>query len=54
MDTPDEAEVIVYLPESANWAKSECNNASYYSKVSATLVNVWIVILTYVVLNFVV
>jgi hypothetical protein len=54
VDTPDEAEVIVYLPESANWAKSECNNASYYSKVSATLVNIWIVILTYVVLNFVV
>lgn len=36
VQTPEEAEVIVYLPESANWAKSECNNPDYYSKVSST------------------
>ena len=33
VETPEEADVIVYLPESANWAKSECKNPAYFSKV---------------------
>ena len=37
VDTPEDAEVIVYLPESANWAKSECNKPAYYSKVSQSV-----------------
>jgi hypothetical protein len=37
VESPEEAEVVVYLPESANWAKSECNNPAYYSKVGHTV-----------------
>lgn len=40
VNTPEEAEVIVYLPESANWAKSECNKPEYFSKVNVSFESV--------------
>lgn len=33
VQSPEEAEVIIYLPESSNWAKSECRKPEYFSKV---------------------
>jgi hypothetical protein len=33
VSTPEAAEVIVYLPESAAWKKSECNKPEFYSKL---------------------
>lgn len=33
VSTPEAAEVIVYLPESAAWGKSECNKPEYYNKL---------------------
>jgi hypothetical protein len=32
VSNPNDAEVIVYLPESANWAKSECSKPEYVNK----------------------
>jgi hypothetical protein len=33
VSSPEAAEVIVYLPESAAWHKSECNKPEFYSKL---------------------
>ena len=33
VSTPESADVIVYLPESAAWQKSECNKPEFYSKL---------------------
>jgi hypothetical protein len=33
VDSPQEAEVIVYLPESANWKKSECGKMEFRKKM---------------------
>lgn len=34
VEKPEDADVIIYLPESANWAKSECSkDPAYFSKV---------------------
>ena len=32
VSTPESADIIVYLPESANWKKTECNNPLYWNK----------------------
>ena len=32
VDNPDAAEIVVYLPVSANWATTECNNHLYRNK----------------------
>lgn len=31
-ETPEEAEYIIYLPVSADWSKTECNNPAYMNK----------------------
>jgi hypothetical protein len=33
VDTPTAADIIIYLPESAAWEKSECNQPEYASKL---------------------
>jgi hypothetical protein len=33
VSTPEAAEVIVYLPESAAWQKSECNKPEYFNRL---------------------
>ena len=33
VDNPDNADVIIYLPESANWKKTECNQPKYWHKI---------------------
>jgi hypothetical protein len=33
VETPEEADIILYLPESAAWEKSECKNPDYASKL---------------------
>ena len=33
VDSPDKADILVYLPESMKWSKSECGKSKYYSKL---------------------
>lgn len=33
VDSPDKADIVVYLPESMRWPKSECGKSKYYSKL---------------------
>lgn len=32
VEHPDHADIIIYLPESANWKKTECNHPNYWNK----------------------